>query len=215
MALRLTRLSTSAPITDSAGNPNSLLIRWWNDVCTSIETSVNGLAGIVAAIQAVQDAAATATAAAASAQTSAQTAHTAAVTAQGTANGTNAFSSLQGSYVSPTNVLTATDAGASATITIAGHNRIYGDGTTVAVTGGALPGLAYSTSFSVYYDDPARAGGAVTYHSTSDPATASPSAANPDRHFVGAVKTPAALGSPISGIGAVSPNIALPSGYFP
>lgn len=221
MALKLARLNTSAPIIGQAGAPNSTLIGWWNDICTALETALNTLTGQVSAIEAAQAAAAQAQTAATVAQTAASTAHNAAVTAQdaastaqGTANTVTGFAALQGSYVSPTNVLSAADAGASATITIAGHNRIYGDGTTVAVTGGALTGLAYSTAFSVYYDQPSRAGGAVTYHSTADPATASPSAGNPDRHFVGAVKTPAALGAAISGIGAVSPNVALPSGYF-
>lgn len=158
--------------------------------------------------------AATADANAVAAQASATAAAADAASAQTTANTVTVSTSLNGSYVLPTQVLTATDAGASATITIAGHTRVYADGTQVAVTGGALTGLAHSSSFAIYYDQASRAGGAVTYASTADPATASPSAANPNRHYVGAVVTPAALGAAKLGIGAVTANIALPGGFY-
>ena len=114
-------------------------------------------------------------------------------------------SELTNSYVDGL-TLTATDAGASATITISGHNRVYpktdGTGTPVAVTGGSLSGLAYSTQYWIYYDQPSRAGGAVTYF-----ASTSPTAQIGDRHNVGAVTTPAAAGAPIPG------NVIRPPGY--
>lgn len=102
--------------------------------------------------------------------------------------------------------LTATDAGANATITISGHDRKYpktdGTVTTAAVTGGSLTGLAYSTQYWIYYDQPSRAGGTVTYV-----ASTSPTAQIGDRHNVGAVTTPAAAGAPNPG------NPTRPPGY--
>jgi hypothetical protein len=96
--------------------------------------------------------------------------------------------------------ITATDAGADVTITISAHTRHYPqpDGSTVdvAVSGGSLTGRAYSTTYYIYYDDPSRAGGAVTYQSTTSEATA---AQIGDRHTVGGVTTPAALGAPKTG----------------
>jgi hypothetical protein len=60
----------------------------------------------------------------------------------------------------------------------------------VAVSGGTLTARAYSTDYFIYYDDPTRAGGAVTYQSTTSEATA---AQIGDRHTVGEILTPAAL----------------------
>lgn len=115
-------------------------------------------------------------------------------------------SELTNSYVDGLTV-SATDAGSNATITISAHDRIYpktdGTTTTVAVSGGALTGLAYSTAYWVYYDQPSRAGGAVTYV-----ASTSPTAQIGDRHNVTAVTTPAAAGPPVPG------NPALPPGYI-
>lgn len=189
---RLPRLPQGVAIVDpKTGIPTDKFRRWWQAFASDIEIEV----GALAAAQLAQAAAVTATAAAATAQTAATTASTAAATAQTSANGANSVASLTNSGVTP-NPLTATDAGASATITIAGHTRVYGSGTSVAVTGGSLTGRAYSTLYYVYYDQVSRLGGAVTYASTTSVTTA---AQTGDRHLVGKITTPAAAAPATTG----------------
>lgn len=95
---------------------------------------------------------------------------------------------------------TATDT----TIMIDNHIRRYTD-KDVAVTGATLTGLTQETWYYVYYDDPARAGGAVTYHVTNNYFDAFPSAANPARHNAGYIKT-AATGGTSTGGGSLPPG---------
>jgi hypothetical protein len=177
---------------------------WWEEVVTVIErheeeqqTAFEALEAAVAAIQAAQDAADAANAAAASAQTAATNAQTA-------ADDTAEAGALANSYVSGATI-TATDVGAHVTVAISAHTRKYPqpDGSTVdvAVSGGSVTGLIYSTTYFIYYDDPARAGGAVTYAATTSDTTA---AQIGDRHVVGQVTTPAALAAP-SGGSAIRP----------
>jgi len=92
--------------------------------------------------------------------------------------------------------ISAVDAGSNCTISISNHTRVYGDGVSVSVTGGSITGLAYSTLYYVYYDQASRAGGTVTYVATVVKASA---AQVNDRHLVGSVTTPAALGSAVTG----------------
>ena len=85
--------------------------------------------------------------------------------------------------------------GATAQATVSAHTRTYLDAE-IAVDGGAVSGLAYGALNFIYYDDPNSAGGAVTYAATTVQADALTSAANPGRHFVGSVLTPASSGDP-------------------
>lgn len=117
--------------------------------------------------------------------------------------------SISSSYTVPTNVLTASDAGSDATITVAGHTRYYGDETSLAVSGGAITGLAYSTVYAVYYDDPTRADTTPAYAAT-DQLEEGQSNFVAGRHLVGTVETPAAAGPPTTG-GTSPPG----SGYTP
>lgn len=101
---------------------------------------------------------------------------------------------------------TATDAGdGTATITIPAHQRNYAD-RSVPVDGGTLAGLTLATLYYVYYDDPSRAGGAVTYQATTNYGAAFLSVAQPARHFVGSVSTPGAGEPPSDGGGATPPG---------
>ena len=100
--------------------------------------------------------------------------------------------------------LTATDAGASASIAVAAHtlSRQVGD---VSYNAGSITGLAYDTVYYVYVDDPTYAGGAVTYLSTT---TRADIVDNLGRYFVGQVTTPAAAAdSTIGGPGAGAGNL--------
>jgi hypothetical protein len=176
--------------------------RVWDKVCTQIESifetqqdQIDDLVDLVAAIAAADAAAASANAAAAAADA-------AATAAQETADDISDANEITTSYVSGATV-SATDAGADATINISAHTRHYPqpDGSTVnvAVNGGSLTARAYSTLYYVYYDQASRAGGAVTYaSSTAEVAQLG------DRHVVGSVTTPAAAAPDTDG-GTVRP----------
>jgi hypothetical protein len=220
VGIKLERLAPGQPITTKDGSATLPFAVTWQKLVEQIEAAYTSLADQLAAIQAAQDAADaanaaaaaadaaaataqtsadTANTAAATAQTSATTANTAATTAQTTATAITLAQELANSYVSGATI-TATDAGANVTIAISGHTRYYphADGTTtsVSVTGGSLTGLAYSTKYYIYYDQASRAGGAVTYASTTSATTA---AQIEPRHVVGSVMTPAAAGAPLTG----------------
>lgn len=197
--IRLDRLLKWENVANPDGTPTQAYQLKWQRVMENIEDSVN-------AVIDAQNAADAANAAAVVATTAAATANTAASTAQTAAEGASEASSLATSGTSGLTI-TATDAGASATITISAHTRVYGDGTSVAVSGGAVAGLAYSTVFYVYYDQASRAGGAVTYLATTSQATA---AQTGDRHSLGAVTTPAAAAGPVTGAPNLPPGVVLP-----
>jgi hypothetical protein len=166
------------------------LQKLFNKAFGQIETQINDILDVQAATDAANAAAAAADAAAAAAQT--------------TADDITSSNALANSFVTGATI-TATDVGSDVTITISAHTRKYPqpDGSTVdvAVSGGSLTARAYSTTYYIYYDDPSRAGGAVTYQSTTSQATA---AQIGDRHTVGGVATPAALGAAKTG-GYTSP----------
>lgn len=189
MALNLPRLQRTVAIVDKVGQPVLAFHRWWQEVAKSIEEAFANLEATVTAVAAAQAAADAANAAAAAADAAA-------------ASITNE-ASLTNSYVTGL-TLTASDAGPSASIAISAHTRVYGDGASVSVNSGNITGLAYSTVHYVYYDQPSRAGGAVSYQATTTQATA---AQTGNRHFVGVVTTPAALGSATSGFGVSPPGV--------
>lgn len=96
--------------------------------------------------------------------------------------------------------------GATAKITISAHTRVYTD-KTVTVDAGEIDGLDYNTTYSVYYDDEDRDGGAVTYEATTLASEATTSGTNPNRHLLGVVLTPATSGDPpTSGSGSSPPG---------
>lgn len=114
---------------------------------------------------------------------------------------------IANSYVSGVagSPLSASDAGATASIAVAAHSRVYGD-KTVSVSSGSITSLAFSETYLVYYDDNARAGGSVAFHATTSAADAYNSETNPDRHFVGYITTPADGGSSTGGGGSGPPG---------
>lgn len=159
--------------------------------------------GVIAA-QAAADAAAVAAVAADAAAVAAQTA---ADNAQTAVDAVSLADDLRASYTTGLTI-TATDAGANATIAISAHTRVYGDGTSVAVDAGSITGLAYSTSYWVGYVQASRLGGAVTY--TADTAVRGNATGDPNYHFVGATLTPAAAGPPIDGFPVLPPGGVIP-----
>jgi hypothetical protein len=118
--------------------------------------------------------------------------------AQSTATTAKKNDAISASWTSPGSILSATDAGTSATVTIASHTRKYGDSSSVPVTGASLTGLPYSAAYYIYYDDNNHAGGAVTFVATTNPNTAAYNSAT-GRHYCGSVVTPASGGGSTSG----------------
>lgn len=97
---------------------------------------------------------------------------------------------ISASFPVPTMTLTAADAGSDVTITIAAHTRIYPNETMVAISGGSVTGLAFSTTYAVYYDDATLLEGSPTFEATTDLETGQSNYAE-GRHYVGTVVTPA------------------------
>lgn len=202
MAFRLPRLPDDIEIIEPSRRATFKFQRWWQSVVSKIETQEGTQDELLAAVIAAQAAADAANAAAAAAQTAADEAQAAADAAQGAVDDASAAQNLLASGTSGCTI-TASDAGSNATITISAHDRIYGDGSSVGVLGGSVAGLSYTMGYYIYYSDPSRTGGAVAYGASTDPNAAVQAGAI---HSVGAVATPASLGSPTFG----SPT--LPSG---
>ncbi len=199
--LRLTRNQIAAIV---GNDPDA--VRQFEALFQNINAAITELTIQVGQIAAAQAAADAAAAAAAAANAAAAAADAAALAAQGTADQVLAESSLANSYTSGLTI-TATDAGADVTIAMSSHSRIYGDGTTVSVNAGNVTGLAYSTSYWVFYDQASRAGGAVTYQAST---AIQGNGTAPDRHFIGAVTTPAAAAPPNAGNPVRPPGFAEP-----
>lgn len=173
-----------------------LFERYWDETLSNLEKTLNAILDIPLIEQAVADA----QAAAAAAQGAADTAQSA---VDGQASETSLVNSYTNGFVG--SLISADSAG---NVTIASHTRVYGNptlnpnrsitGATFSTTGGA------GDIIRVYYDDPTRAGGAVTYQYTVDPAAGPVQTGN--RHSVGAVKIPAA--------GSQDGNYIRPPGYI-
>lgn len=102
--------------------------------------------------------------------------------------------------------LTAT-AASDGSVTISDHTRHYTDGhADVLVDGATLTSDATAGEVrAIGYDDPDRAGGAVTYQLFATVVDAGPSAEHPGRHFVASVTFPAAGDPPSTGGGSSPP----------
>jgi hypothetical protein len=114
-------------------------------------------------------------------------------------------------YRSLTNMLTATDAGASATIPVAASSLRVPGLSDVSYGSGSIAALSYSTLYFIYADDPNFAGGAVTYGATTTKETA---LSGTGRIFFGSIITPAAGGSDTignndGGVGAQSGGLSV------
>lgn len=90
------------------------------------------------------------------------------------------------SYRPLSNPLSAATAGATSTVTSAAHTMRFSD-VDVSNNSGTVSGVAYNTIQYVYYDDAARAGGAVTYAATTTKETALQGSG---RTFIGSILPP-------------------------
>lgn len=187
--LRLPRFDQRNPAVSADGRFATFVLRTLNEMIGQVEAAINAIAAIPDIQTALQDL-----------DSATQAAQVAADNAQQAADDLNAQSSLTTSYVTGLTI-TAADVGTNVDVNISGHSRVYGDGASVAVGAGGLLGLDYQTYYYIYYDDPARAGGAVAYQFTTNESDA---AQTGDRHVVGAVLTPAS-GDPDSNGNPVRP----------
>lgn len=177
---RLPRLNRGVSYFDKSGAPTQQMQSHWQRFAERIEARFTDIEDVLAQIQQAQATAAD---------------------AKQTADATATADALNKSFPSPSTILSATSAG---TITITAHTRIYGDGTSVAVDGGSLSGWSQGQFVQVYYDDAARAGGAVSYQGTTDVIAQAGS-----RHIVGGVAIPLAGELPVDGYPP------FPPGYVP
>lgn len=150
----LDTLFASEAIVNDRGQPTRRFQEIWRsaistikDILTSQGASISELEAIYAGINAAQ---ATATAAVQQAQA------------------TEEQRALADSYTNPVGVATAASTG---TVTVSAHQRVYvysdGSETTASVDGGSVTGFAPGDYVTVYYSDPSRAGGAVSYQGTA------------------------------------------------
>lgn len=175
MARQLPRLP---PNFGQMSDRDTLLQRYWEDLCRTLEE----VPAIAAALE-----------------TAVTEAQAAADAAQAAADTVGSDTSIANSWVEGL-TLEAFNDGADCHVDISDHLRKYGDGTSVSVDGGTLGAIAHDTVVRVFYHDAARAGGAVTYEWTTDPTAA---AQTGDVHSVGSTVTPRAtemgsvIGSPV------------------
>ena len=173
-----------------------LFERYWDDAMTQLEKSLNAILEIPSLQDAIQQA-----------QLAADNANQA---AEGLSQQTTAQAreqSLINSYVTGI-TLTADTAGL---VTISSHQRVYGDQSlnpTVTVNGSSIStGKPAGSVIRIYYDDPERDGGSVSYQFTTDPSD--PPVQTGDRHSVGVVTVPA-VGQPDD-----EGDYVKPPGYVP
>jgi len=182
--IRIPTLTQAQPIVDTERKATNEFLRTMNGVLGQIGYALNQiliLPIIQQAIEDLGDATAAAQAAADAASAAAEAANAAAAGAASNAAANAREAALQSSYIDPNSVLTATPD----TITIAAHTRRYSDGTSVAVSGGTIAATAPDDVDYIYYDDPTRAGGSVTFQvSTTQPIQTG------DRHVVEAILIP-------------------------
>lgn len=195
MTLRIPRLDINIPIVQPGGHPTQAFLTFYNGAMRSLETAFNALEDAINAIEAAQAAADAANEAAAAADA-------AATAAQDAASDVNSAGSLANSYV--TNFTPpVVQADSSGNVTIANHDRVYGDGSTVSITGGVVAtGQANPTVVYIFYSDTTRADTTPTFQYSTNEADA---AQIGDVHNVGAVTIPAA--------GTQSGGYARPPGF--
>lgn len=195
MTLRLTRLDAGIPIVTSDGRPTQQFLRIFNGALGSIEASFNTLEETTEDIEELLTTVILLNELIVEAEEAIEAAEEA--TATITASDSLAKSWVE-NFTPP--VVSADNTGL---VTIADHDRHYGNGDVVSVDNDTLAtGQAAGTKVYIFYEDAARAGGAVTYQFSTNEAGA---AQIGDVHNVGAVEIPAA--------GTNSGGYARPPGY--
>jgi hypothetical protein len=182
----LDRLAQFDQLLNRDGTPSVRFMTIWQFMCEQIEASfgaqqdqITDLTAIVSRLNNVE---------------------TQAQAAVDTAAATAATVELTNSWAEGLTLTPAT----SGTITISAHSRYYSATNFVAVNSGSVSGFAANDLVYIYYDDTARAGGAVSYQATTGLV-----AQEGARHIVGQAQIPPSGAVAVEGVGAYPP------GYFP
>lgn len=205
MARQFDRPSTGNMVTPAQ------IVRYFDKFLTALEAVLTDQQSQLSSIQTLQSQMLERITEIEAAQEAATAAQTTADGAQSDATASYREAARINSYPNPgVGIVSASDAGASATVTVTGHTRVYPveggiDVPDVAISGGSITGLSYSTTYYVYYDDTTLADTTPTFAVTTNPASAQVGAA-PGRHFVGFVTTPASGGTTTSGGGGAPPG---------
>lgn len=199
---RLPRLPKGVRLVNADGSATDALQRWWQAVVERVESRLGALE-----LQLIEDALDTVSEAVITVQAGVDAVAGAAADAQAAADQIANASALADSYVEG---CTITSHAAAGTITISAHTRRYADGTSVSVNSGTLSSISYDIDAYIFYDQPSRAGGAVTYAYTTTPGDAVYSVAHPNRHYVGSVHTALSSGDPDRTGFKVDPSVVLP-----
>lgn len=192
--IRVATLQQSLPIVDGQGRPTVAFVTLINNNTGNVVASLNAIASLPQIQEALQNL-----------DQATQAALDAADQAQQQTDATKREAALQGSYIDPASVLTASPT----TITIAAHTRRYADGTSVAVNGGSVAATAQGDTDYVSYSDPLRNGGTVSYVVS----TAAPTQTG-STHVVGAVTIPT-TGTQQGGDGPRQPGYVTPRQPLP
>jgi len=91
------------------------------------------------------------------------------------------------SYVPTSNMLTSTDAGSNATVSIASFNLQTSSKGSISYNSGSITGLSYGTQYYIVLSDPTLSGGTVTYSAYSSKSAAL--AAGSGYFFIGSIIT--------------------------
>lgn len=213
MTLKLDRLQRSVSIVDGQGLPSVQFQRFWQGTAEALEESNSQILEVLEQIASILGITDQLNAAIASAQSAADSANSAASDAQSAADAASSAADTAATESSLATsgttglTITATDAGASVTVAISAHNRIYGNGASVAVNAGNIAGLSYSTTYYLFYVDASRAGGSVTFQASTSQGAA---AQTGNVHSLGAVATPAAAAPPTDGRPNLPPGVIEP-----
>jgi len=199
--IRLPRLQSLAPIVDKDGKPTLTFTRYFQSFAEQIELVLNEIVEILGITDELDAAIQEFKAAAAAAKAAADNAQDAADGAQATTDAQKREAALQGSYIEPDSVVTAS----TTLITIAAHTRKYADGTSAAISGGTAAATGMGDSDYVSYVDADRSGGLVTYI-----ASTTPPVQTGDTHVVGAVTIPT-TGTVDGGTGPRRPGFVAPN----
>jgi hypothetical protein len=164
-------------------NQPTLFERYWDNAMSRIEESLNQLLDLPI----IQDALATVSAAAANANAAAANANVAANSVASESSLVNSYIDT-GSFTPP--LISCTPLGV---VTIAAHTRVYGNpmlNPSAAVSSGSVTvsSAVAGDVLRIFYSDPAKSGGNVTYQATKDPAP--PPVQGAGTHSVGSVVVP-------------------------
>jgi hypothetical protein len=181
VSIRLPRLQSSTEVVDDARRPSLAFQRYWQSFAEQIEFTINKIAEILGITDQLDAAVKANTEAAQEAKDAAMAAKEAAAEAQAATDAAKRETALQGSYIEPASVLTASPA----MITVAAHTRRYADGTSATVAAGTVAATASGDTDYVSYVDAERDGGTVAYTVSTNPPVQTG-----DTHVVGAIAIP-------------------------